>query len=129
MNIVEMTKALRACVMRTQGELEEIMRGHVEEYMTAMLEDPQWFAAIMHTSGSEADEAVRLIPIVEKIGAEELTNAVTHKLTAGIISTTLAPALLPTQLVTSINQSLLACLRESIEGDLTFDSASESEQS
>ncbi len=125
MNIVELTKALRACVINTQTEMEEILGEHVEDYLAAMLEDPQWFAAIMHTSGSEADEAVRLIAVIEKAGAKELAHAVTHKLTAGIISTSLAPALLPTQLITSVNQSLLSCLREAVEGDLAFGSDEE----
>ncbi len=120
MNIAELTKALKAYVDRSQGELEKILEEPVREYLRATLADRDWFAAVMHTSGSEVDEAVRLSRKLEAIGLEELAGEVTHRMAAGIVSTTLMPSLLPNPLVNAVNQALLASLRDSGEDERTF---------
>jgi len=112
MNIAELTKALQAYVETSQKELETILRAPLEEYLEAALVDKDWFAAVMHTSGSEAEEAVRLSRILQETPAAEFADEVTQRLASGIISTTLMPALLPTPLLSSTNQSILSCLRD-----------------
>lgn len=112
MNIAELTKALQRYVETSQKQLEEILSEPLKEYLEATLSDEHWFAAIMHTSGSEADEAMRLARILEATPIDELTEEVTQRLASGIISTTLMPAVLPTPLLSATNQSILSCLRD-----------------
>jgi hypothetical protein len=115
MNIAELTKALLPFVEKAEVDLEEIFQEPVKEYLAAALANPNWFAAIMHTVGSEADEALRLSNSLEDVSMEELAKEVTKKLAGGIVSTTLVPAVLPTPLLNSTNQAILSCLRDRAE--------------
>ncbi len=121
MNIGEVTKALQEFVEKSEAGLEEILHGPVEEYLEAILANPNWFAAVMHTSGSEADEALRLSRALATTSADDLVSEVTRRLASGIISTTLVPAVLPTPLLTSTNHAILSCLRDQVE-DRVLDS-------
>lgn len=115
MNIAEVTKALQDYVSRSEKELEEILRGPVEEYLGVASENTNWFAAIMHAAGSEPDEAIHLATAMEKLDSKELADEVVKQLTGGIISTTLVPAVMPTPLLSSTNQAILSCLRQRAE--------------
>ena len=115
MNIADLTMALQKYVTESQQELEEILREHVGDYLSATLNDPDWFAAILHMTGSEADEALRLSRVLENTPKRDLSTEVTHRLASGIISTTLMPAVLPSSLISSMNQAILSCLRDDDE--------------
>jgi hypothetical protein len=112
MNVAEVTKSLQKLVASSQRELEDVLRGPVKEYLEAMLADRSWFAAVMHTSGSEADEALRFGRALDDVDVDSLTLEVTKKLASGIVSTSLLPAVLPAPLLTSTNQAIISCLRE-----------------
>lgn len=115
MNISELTTALQEFTETSRDNLVELLREPIREYLEALLGNPNLLAAIMHTSGSEADEAVRMSNALEGIEPEQLANEVADRLVDGIISTTLVPAVLPTPLLSSTNQALLAALRERAE--------------
>jgi hypothetical protein len=118
MSITDVTAELKAYVDDSRKRLELIVGKPVRTYLDSVLTDPEWFAALLHTTGSEPDEAIRL----SRVGAEtdhgDLAAAVARKLANGIVSTTLMPALLPPSLLNATNQAVLACLRDAAEGEM-----------
>jgi hypothetical protein len=118
MGIATLANELKSFVDESRTRLEKILDAPVREYLEANITDPEWFAAMMHNTGSEADEAIRLATVAKEFDREELTKAVVHRLAAGIISTTLMPSVLPSTLLTSTNQAVLACLRDAADGEM-----------
>ena len=112
MDVTKLTKNLQGFIKESEGNLEKILEEPVKEYLEATLTSNDWFSAIMHNAGSEADEAVRFGYSLEKTSREDLSAMVTKKLASSIVSTTLIPSLLPTPLLTSMNQAILSCMRE-----------------
>jgi len=113
MNIAELTKSLRGYVEKAQTDLEEILREPVKEYLEATVADRDWLAHIMHTAGSDVDEAMHMSRALEGMAVDDLAEAVTKRLAGGVVTTTLVPAVLPTPLLTATNQAILATVRES----------------
>ena len=118
MTIAELTSALKEYVDGSRTRLEEILEEPVRHYLDASMADHAWFAAMMHNTGSEADEALRITRTGSEMDRAELAKAVVQKLSSTIISHTLMPALLPTSLLSSVNQAILSCLRDAADGEM-----------
>lgn len=121
MSIVELTAEMRAFVEASRERLQGILVPPLRSYLEVHAAEPEWLGAMLHNAGAGPDEAIRLSRLAATTDKDSLAREVARRLASGVVSTALMASLLPSALVTSTNQALLASLRDAVDGELDGD--------